>query len=40
MAVNKDLDREFYLNSKEALSYGIVDKVMEKRSLSKKKPLN
>ena len=38
--INKDLDREFYLNSKEALSYGIVDKVMEKRSLSKKKPLN
>ena len=38
--INKDLDREFYLNSKEALSYGIVDRVMEKRSLSKKKPLN
>ena len=31
--INKDLDREFYLNSKEALAYGIVDRVMEKRSL-------
>lgn len=29
--INKDIEREFYLNSNEALKYGIVDKVMEKR---------
>ena len=29
--INKDLEREFYLTSSEALNYGIIDKVMEKR---------
>ena len=30
--INKDMEREFYLSSNEALEYGIIDKVMEKRN--------
>lgn len=28
--IEKDTDRDYYLNSKEALEYGIVDKIIEK----------
>lgn len=31
-SINKDIEREFYLSSSEALKYGIIDKVMEKRT--------
>ena len=31
-AINQDIEREFYLDSNEALAYGIVDKVVEKRN--------
>jgi ATP-dependent Clp protease protease subunit len=30
--INKDIEREFYLSSNDALKYGIIDKVMEKRA--------
>ena len=26
--INKDTDRDYYMNAKEALSYGIIDKVI------------
>jgi ATP-dependent Clp protease, protease subunit len=28
--VNKDTDRDFYLNAQEAIAYGLVDKIIEK----------
>jgi len=29
--IKKDADRDFYLSSKEALEYGIIDKILERR---------
>ena len=33
--INKDLDREFYLDSKDALNYGIVDKIIKEKPSKK-----
>jgi ATP-dependent Clp protease protease subunit len=30
--VEKDTDRDYYMNAKEALEYGIIDKIMDKLS--------
>lgn len=30
--IDKDLDREFYLDSKQSLDYGIIDKIMVKKN--------
>ncbi len=34
--ITKDLDRDYYLSAQDALAYGIVDKVIEKREIKKK----
>jgi ATP-dependent Clp protease protease subunit len=37
--ISKDTDRDFFMSAEEALDYGIVDKVIEKRTeLDKEKP--
>lgn len=28
--INRDTDRDYYLNAEEAVKYGLIDKVMEK----------
>ena len=28
--INKDTDRDFYLNAEEAISYGLADKIIDK----------
>jgi ATP-dependent Clp protease protease subunit len=28
--VNKDTDRDFYLNAEEAIAYGLADKIVDK----------
>jgi ATP-dependent Clp protease protease subunit len=28
--VNRDTDRDFYLNAQEAIAYGLADKIVEK----------
>ena len=30
--IEKDTERDYFLNAKEALEYGIIDKIIEKRS--------
>ena len=29
--IEKDVDRDFYMNAEEALAYGLVDKIFDKR---------
>ena len=28
--INRDTDRDFYLNAKEAIAYGLADKIVDK----------
>ena len=29
-SINRDTDRDFYLNAEEAIAYGLADKIVEK----------
>jgi ATP-dependent Clp protease protease subunit len=33
--VEKDTDRDFFMSAEEALEYGIIDKIFEKRGIEK-----